>query len=106
MTGKDVHEEPETGRFVLELDGETVFADCERKAGLIAIHHVYAPPSLRGTGAADRLMTGIAAQARDEGTRIVGHCRYADAWLRQSAEYRDLLAAPSRRRDAHAAQGD
>lgn len=91
MTGKDIREELATGRFVLELDGGTVFADCERKAGLIAIHYVYAPPVLRGTGAADRLMTGIAAQARDEGARIVGHCRYADAWLRQSSEYRDLL---------------
>ena len=50
----------ERQRFELDLDGQIVFADYERRPGLLVIRYVYAPPALRGTGAAGRLMAMVA----------------------------------------------
>ena len=79
-------------RFELDLGGQVVFADYERRPGLLVIRYVYAPPALRGTGAAGRLMGLIATQARAEGSRILALCGYARGWLALSRSHRDLLA--------------
>lgn len=79
-------------RFELDEAGQTVFADYRRAPGRLIIDHVEAPPALRGTGAAGRLMEGLAAQVRREGWRITPLCGYAAAWLKRHPEHRDLLA--------------
>lgn len=78
-------------RFELDIDGRTVFANYRRAGTTVTIPYVEAPPSLRGTGAADRLMRGIMAIARAEGLRVVPICGYAANWMRRHEEYRDLL---------------
>ena len=82
----------ERQRFELDVDGQVVFADYERRPGLLVIRYVFAPPSLRGTGAAGRLMTEIAGRARAEERRILALCGYARGWLAMSRAHRDLLA--------------
>ncbi|MGU3543265.1 GNAT family N-acetyltransferase [Methylobacterium sp. A52T] len=82
----------ERGRFELQVGGDVAFATYRREPGQLVISHVYAPPVLRGTGAAGRLMEGVAAHARAEGDRIVPLCGYARAWLRGHRTHRDLLA--------------
>ena len=82
----------ETSRFELDVGGQTVFANYRRTDGVITIMWVEAPPALRGTGAAGRLMTLVAEQARKEGARIVPVCGYAAGWLRARKAYRDLVA--------------
>ena len=72
--------------------GQTAFADYVRRDGRLVIPHVEAPIALRGTGAAGRLMEGVAAQARAEGVRIVPLCSYAAAWLQRHPEHADLIA--------------
>jgi predicted GNAT family acetyltransferase len=79
-------------RYEIDIDGETVFADYWRADGKLIINWVEAPPKLRGTGAAGRLMTLVSEQARREGVKIVPVCGYAAAWLRASKQYRDLVA--------------
>ena len=79
-------------RFELNVDGQVVFASYRRQGEVLAIYHVEAPPQLRGTGAAGRLMRGVAEAARQEGRKIAPYCGYAAAWLRRHKEYRDLLA--------------
>jgi uncharacterized protein len=82
----------ERGRFELEVEGRVVHADYRREPGTLVILHVYAPPPLRGTGAADRLMTEVAALARAEGVRVRALCGYARGWLAARPEHRGLLA--------------
>lgn len=88
----DLADNAEKSRFELEVDGQTVFANYRRSEGVIVITHVEAPPALRGTGAAGRLMTLVAEQARKDGAKIVPVCGYAAGWLRASKAYRDLVA--------------
>ncbi|WP_445503207.1 GNAT family N-acetyltransferase [Microvirga sp. G4-2] len=78
-------------RFELERNGHFAFANYERRDSSLVIRYVEAAVPLRGTGAADELMRGIAEIARTEGRKITPLCGYAYAWLRRHKEYRDLL---------------
>jgi hypothetical protein len=69
------------GRFELSEQGKTAYADYRREGDILTILHVYAPPALRGTGTAGRLMEGIVAAAKAEGRKIAPACSYAAAWL-------------------------
>ncbi|MCC7266919.1 MAG: N-acetyltransferase [Caulobacteraceae bacterium] len=90
MTG--LRDNADLGRFELDEQGHTAFADYRRADGRLIIDYVESPPPLRGAGTAGRLMTAIAEEARLEGLKIVPICGYAAAWLRRSKDYRDLLA--------------
>lgn len=81
----------EKSRFELEVDGQVAFANYRRQGSNLVIPYVEAPPALRGTGAAGRLMQGVAEIARGEGAKIVPLCGYAAAWLRRHKEHQDLL---------------
>src|SRR5690349_10405829 len=81
----------ERSRYELEVGGETVFALYRRQGGTLVIPYVEAPPRLRGTGAAGRLMRGVMEIARAEGLKVVPICSYAAAWIRRHREYHDLL---------------
>ncbi len=70
-------------RFELDERGFTVFADYRRREGEIIIDHVEAPPALRGSGAAGRLMAAIVQRANAEQAKIIPLCGYAAAWLRR-----------------------
>lgn len=78
-----MRDDPSRGRFELEVDGEVAYADYRRRPGALVITYVYAPPALRGTGTADRLMRAVAETARAEGRQIVPLCGYAASWLRR-----------------------
>jgi predicted GNAT family acetyltransferase len=82
----------ERGRFELDVNGQVVFASYQRQGSALVIYHVEAPLPLRGTGAAGRLMEGIAENARQKGLKVVPLCGYAAAWIRRHKEYRDLLS--------------
>ena len=78
-------------RFELVQDGLTAFATYARREGKLVIPHVEAPPELRGTGVAGRLMEGVVAAARAKGEKIVPLCPYADSWMSRHPEHADLL---------------
>lgn len=82
----------ERGRFELMVDGQLAFATYARQGSTLVIPHVEAAPSLRGTGAADRLMRGVMEIARAEGAKVRPLCGYAAGWLRRHPEFGDLLA--------------
>ena len=87
-----VRDVAERSRFELEEGGRLAYADYRREGDVLAIPHVYADPTLRGGGAAGRLMQGVADHARAGGLRIRPVCPYAAAWMRRHPETADLLA--------------
>jgi len=76
-------------RFELVEGGEIAFADYRREGDHLVIAYVEAPPALRGTGAAGRLMAGVVAHAQAEGLSLIPLCGYAAAWLRRHPERGD-----------------
>ncbi len=79
-------------QYELDIDGEIVFARYKKADGVLTILWVEAPPALRGTGAAGKLMKLLAQEAVANGWRIVPVCGYAAAWLRRSPDFRSLVA--------------
>jgi len=82
----------ELSRFELEERGQTAFANYQRNGLHVVIPHVEAPPALRGTGTAGRLMEGIVERARADGFKITPTCSYAFAWFRRHKNAQDVLA--------------
>jgi predicted GNAT family acetyltransferase len=82
----------EQSRYEMDEQGFTAYADVRETPGRLYVDYVFAPPELRGTGAAGRLMSALAAEARAQQLKITPICGYAAAWLRRSHEFRDLVA--------------
>ncbi|HEX9462832.1 MAG TPA: GNAT family N-acetyltransferase [Alphaproteobacteria bacterium] len=87
-----VTDNPDQSRYELAVEGKIVFAIYRRDGATLVIRHVEAPPSLRGTGAASRLMHGVMEIARTQRLKVRPLCSYAAAWLARHEKYRDLLA--------------
>lgn len=78
-------------RFELVENGLIAFADYYRHEDVLVVPHVEAPPALRGTGAAGRLMGGVLERIRAAGLKINPACPYAAAYIRRHQEYADLV---------------
>lgn len=70
-------------RFELDVDGQIAHADYRVSDDTLYIDYVEAPPALRGTGAAGRLMEGVMTAAAAKGYAVVPICGYAAAWMRR-----------------------
>ena len=70
-------------RFELDIDGQVAHADYRVEGDTLYIDYVEAPPALRGTGAAGRLMEGVMTAAAEKGYAVVPVCGYAAAWMRR-----------------------
>ena len=77
-------------RWELWEQGLLAHADYEIRDGVMLLPHVEADPGLRGSGAAGRLMEGVAAHARARGLRLLPICGYAVAWLDKHPEHAEL----------------
>lgn len=86
----ELRDNRELSRYEMDQDGLTAYADYRLEGGRLFVDYVFAPPALRGAGAAGRLMAALAADARDRGLKITPICGYAAAWLRRSPEFRGL----------------
>ncbi len=82
----------ERRRFELTEQGLTAFADYRLDGDRLVLPHVEAPPALRGTGAAGRLMTGVLDLARTRGLKVVPRCPYAKLFIERHPQYQDLVA--------------
>jgi uncharacterized protein len=81
----------EISRFELIENGLTVFAEYRHHDGRYVLNHIEADPTLRGTGAATRLMTDIVAFARANKVKLVPRCAYAVDWFKHHREDADVI---------------
>jgi predicted GNAT family acetyltransferase len=70
-------------RFEYHVDDTVVFANYRKHDGSLYIDYVEAPPQLRGTGAAGKIMEQIVTVAKDENLNLVPICGYAASWLKR-----------------------
>ena len=72
-----------TNRFEYHTGGATAFASYRKQGQTLFIDYVEAPPELRGTGAAGKLMQYIVDQAKQDKLSITPICSYAASWLKR-----------------------
>ncbi|MGB4108203.1 MAG: GNAT family N-acetyltransferase [Alphaproteobacteria bacterium] len=78
-------------RYEMAVEGHTVYANVRKEKDVLYIDYVYAPPELRGTGAAGRFMDELMKVVRAENMKAVPICGYAASWLTRHSEYNDLV---------------
>ncbi len=78
-------------RYEQSVEGLIVYARTHMKGDVIYIDYVFAPPELRGKGAAGSFMKELMGLIREKGWKIVPVCGYAAGWLRRHSEYGDLM---------------
>lgn len=81
----------ELSRFENHVGDAVVFANYRLEDGTLFINYVEAPPSLRGTGEAGKLMADVMGHARAQSYKVVPICSYAVSWIRRHPEYQDML---------------
>lgn len=79
-------------RYELEENGHVAYATYRRENGVLMIDYVYAPPELRGSGVAARLMKQVMAAAKEDALHVHPVCGYAQAWLQKNiADYNTMV---------------
>lgn len=88
-----VVDRPELGRYELLLDGEVVgMANYSLRDGVVTVPHVETTFRHRGKDFAARLMAGLLHDLRMRSLRIRPLCPYADTYMRERPETRELRA--------------
>jgi predicted GNAT family acetyltransferase len=78
-------------RFEYHISGDVVFANYRLKDNTLFIDYVEAPPQLRGSGAAGKLMEYIMQTAKRNSYKVTPICGYAALWLRRHPEHEEFL---------------
>lgn len=80
----DVTDNTARSRYELAVGDDIAFANYRRTGDTLYIDYVEAPPALRGTGAAGKLMAGVMAHAKAGNLKVIPICSYAVSWLRRN----------------------
>ena len=79
------------GRFELEADGHTAFANYRNIDGVIAITHTEVPYALRERGIGSRLVLEMLGEIRAKKLKVRPLCSFARFVVAQRPEFRDLV---------------
>ena len=85
-TDSRIWAEDQAGKLVAEITFP------ETRPGVADIDHTFVDASLRGQGAAGRLVEAAVAQLRRRDMKAVPTCSYAQRWFQDHPEQGDLLA--------------
>jgi uncharacterized protein len=69
-----------------------VYANVRKDTNTLYIDYVFAPPELRGKGAAGQFMMNLMDVVRAEKLKVVPICSYAASWLQRHSDYHDLVS--------------
>ena len=79
-------------RYEMRFDDLVVYANVRRAKNTLYIDYVFAPPELRGKGAAGEFMNKLMDVVRAEKLKAVPLCGYAASWFHRHTEYQDLVS--------------
>ncbi len=79
-------------RYEMSFGHLMVYANVRKDTNRLYIDYVFAPPELRGTGAAGQFMRELMDVVRTENLKVVPICGYAASWLRRHSDYHDLVS--------------
>lgn len=79
-------------RYEMAFGNLVVYANVRKEKNALYIDYVFAPPELRGKGAAGEFMRTLMDVVRAENLKAVPICGYAASWLGRHGEYQDLIS--------------
>ena len=84
----------ESNRIYCQQEGKTLaeITFPEAAPGVVVMDHTWVDPSLRGQGAAGRLVQAAVDSLRQTGRKARATCFYARTWFEKHPEAADVLA--------------
>lgn len=79
-------------RYEFDVDGGTAFADYRMTPGVVTISYTEVPVALRGRGLGGKLARAVLEHIRAEGLKVVPRCGFLAGYIRENAEFHDLVA--------------
>ena len=80
-------------RYETTVDGTLAVADYHRSGDKITFTHTEVPPAIGGRGIAAAIVKFALDDARAQGLRVASTCWYVSDYIRDHAEYHDLMAS-------------
>ncbi len=80
------------GRFELDAEGATAFANYRVTPQAVIITHTETPRPLRGRGIASELIKGSLDLIRADRHKVIAGCGFVVDYLYKHPEYADLMA--------------
>ena len=94
MDAVEVRHDAAAARYELIVEGAVIgLIDYRERAGSEVFTHTEVDPAHRGTGLAAVLVRAALDDVRARGRTVVPQCWYVADFIRDNAEYHDLLAA-------------
>lgn len=88
----------EAGRFEMDVEGHTAFAEYRRIDNSIVVTHTEVPRELRGRGVGQALARGVLDTIRAQGADVIPLCPFLASFIRENREYLDMVSVSNRRR--------
>ena len=87
----EVHDNPRTHRFELDVDGATAFLEYRISGSVYTLVHTEVPKALSGHGIGTRLIKGALDLLRQSKARIIVKCPFVRAFLEKHPEFHDMV---------------
>jgi predicted GNAT family acetyltransferase len=88
----DVTNNEQAGRFEVELDCETAFAEYQLKqGGSIVFPHTVVPEAFEGKGIGSALVKAGLAYAREKKLKVIPLCSFFAGYIARHDEYKELV---------------
>ena len=88
-----IEHKPELSRFEIYLDGELAgYAEYAERPGVRDFDHTLTFPQFRGHGLAAQVVQSALDTSREQGFKVIPTCWFVDAFIKDHAEYKDLVA--------------
>lgn len=88
----EVRDNKALGRFELDVEDSTAFANYRVTPQAVVITHTETPRALRGRGIASELIRGSLDLIRGDGRKVIAGCSFVADYLRDHPEHSDLMA--------------
>ena len=90
----EVRHNPDESRYEIWRDGERVgHSDYRRNGNELTFVHTEVDRKFRGEGLAEQLVRSALDDLRRRGETLVSECPFVSRFVRDNAEYQDLVAA-------------
>ena len=92
VSPSDVRHNESEHRYEIDLGGATAVATYEKSGKKLVFVHTIVPETHQGEGVGTALITGALRDVRERGQKVIPQCPFVAAFIRDHAEYEDLVS--------------
>jgi predicted GNAT family acetyltransferase len=79
-------------RFVLDVNGQEVYALYAEDKGTLDLYSTYTPPQLRGQGLAEKVVLAAFEYAKEKNLKVIPSCWFVRKFLEKHKEFQNNIS--------------